>query len=183
MTLTRPSADAAQTSQRLTVNSLPPTSSIPPAALSGTAPLSSYPVQTNRTSPATNKSLSPIASKPPGLAVTTAPKTQSPAQNAAVLPQDSSQDKLAEQVKLVRIFFRNLKTANVKKGYIVELLIYTGEFQFLFLTFLVIFYALPKKLEIKLLMKSVFFAKCIFLFCISIILVTPDHSRCTVVVR
>uniref|UniRef100_A0A8C3SVF2 E1A-binding protein p400 n=1 Tax=Chelydra serpentina TaxID=8475 RepID=A0A8C3SVF2_CHESE len=100
VTLTRPSADAAQTSQRLTANSLPPTSSIPPAALSGTAPLSSYPVQTNRTSPATNKSLSPIASKPPGLAVTTAPKTQSPAQNAAVLPQDSSQDKLAEQVKL-----------------------------------------------------------------------------------
>uniref|UniRef100_A0A8C3SZM3 E1A-binding protein p400 n=1 Tax=Chelydra serpentina TaxID=8475 RepID=A0A8C3SZM3_CHESE len=97
VTLTRPSADAAQTSQRLTANSLPPTSSIPPAALSGTAPLSSYPVQTNRTSPATNKSLSPIASKPPGLAVTTAPKTQSPAQNAAVLPQDSSQDKLAEQ--------------------------------------------------------------------------------------
>ncbi|XP_065424630.1 E1A-binding protein p400 isoform X25 [Chrysemys picta bellii] len=100
VTLTRPSADAAQTSQRLTANSLPPTSSIPPAALSGTAPLSSYPVQTNRTSPATNKSLSPIASKPPGLAVTAAPKTQSPAQNAAVLPQDSSQDKLAEQVKL-----------------------------------------------------------------------------------
>uniref|UniRef100_A0A674ICX0 E1A binding protein p400 n=1 Tax=Terrapene triunguis TaxID=2587831 RepID=A0A674ICX0_9SAUR len=100
VTLTRPSADAAQTSQRLTANSLPPTSSIPPVALSGTAPLSSYPVQTNRTSPATNKSLSPIASKPPGLAVTTAPKTQSPAQNAAVLPQDSSQDKLAEQVKL-----------------------------------------------------------------------------------
>uniref|UniRef100_A0A674IGL1 E1A binding protein p400 n=1 Tax=Terrapene triunguis TaxID=2587831 RepID=A0A674IGL1_9SAUR len=97
VTLTRPSADAAQTSQRLTANSLPPTSSIPPVALSGTAPLSSYPVQTNRTSPATNKSLSPIASKPPGLAVTTAPKTQSPAQNAAVLPQDSSQDKLAEQ--------------------------------------------------------------------------------------
>uniref|UniRef100_A0A8C8S7I0 E1A binding protein p400 n=1 Tax=Pelusios castaneus TaxID=367368 RepID=A0A8C8S7I0_9SAUR len=100
VTLTRPSADATQTSQRLTANSLPPTSSIPPAALSGTAPLSSYPVQTNRTSPATNKSLSPIASKPPGLAVTTAPKTQSPAQNVAVLPQDSSQDKLAEQVKL-----------------------------------------------------------------------------------
>uniref|UniRef100_A0A452I5I4 E1A binding protein p400 n=1 Tax=Gopherus agassizii TaxID=38772 RepID=A0A452I5I4_9SAUR len=100
VTLTRPSADATQTSQRLTANSLPPTSSVPPAALSGTAPLSSYPVQTNRTSPATNKSLSPIASKPPGLAVTTAPKTQSPAQNAAVLPQDSSQDKLAEQVKL-----------------------------------------------------------------------------------
>uniref|UniRef100_A0A8C0HFG3 E1A-binding protein p400 n=1 Tax=Chelonoidis abingdonii TaxID=106734 RepID=A0A8C0HFG3_CHEAB len=100
VTLTRPSADAAQTSQRLTANSLPLTSSIPPAALSGTAPLSSYPVQTNRTSPATNKSLSPIASKPPGLAVTTGPKTQSPAQTAAVLPQDSSQDKLAEQVKL-----------------------------------------------------------------------------------
>ncbi|XP_019342180.2 E1A-binding protein p400 isoform X4 [Alligator mississippiensis] len=100
VTLTRPSADSAQNSQRLTANSLPPTSSIAPATLSGTAPLSTYPVQTNRTSPATNKSLSPIASKPPGLAVASAPKTQSPAQNAAVLPQDSSQDKLAEQVKL-----------------------------------------------------------------------------------
>uniref|UniRef100_A0A7M4FM69 E1A binding protein p400 n=1 Tax=Crocodylus porosus TaxID=8502 RepID=A0A7M4FM69_CROPO len=100
VTLTRPSADSAQNSQRLTVNSLPPTSSIAPATLSGTAPLATYPVQTNRTSPATNKSLSPIASKPPGLAVAAAPKTQSPAQNAAVLPQDSSQDKLAEQVKL-----------------------------------------------------------------------------------
>uniref|UniRef100_A0A803Y535 E1A binding protein p400 n=1 Tax=Meleagris gallopavo TaxID=9103 RepID=A0A803Y535_MELGA len=100
VTLTRPSADPVQTSQRLTANILPPTSSVAPAAISGTAPPSTYPVQTNRTSPATNKSLSPIASKPPGLAVAAAPKTQSPAQNAAVLPQDNSQDKLAEQVKL-----------------------------------------------------------------------------------
>lgn len=102
MTLTRPSVDPAQTSQRLTANTLPPTSSVVPAAISGTTPPSTYPVQTNRSSPATNKSLSPIASKPPGLAVATAPKTQSPAQNAAVIPQDNSQDKLAEQVKLVR---------------------------------------------------------------------------------
>uniref|UniRef100_A0A8C3LQ87 E1A binding protein p400 n=1 Tax=Chrysolophus pictus TaxID=9089 RepID=A0A8C3LQ87_CHRPC len=100
VTLTRPSADPAQASQRLTANILPPTSSVAPAAIAGTAPPSTYPVQTNRTSPATNKSLSPIASKPPGLAVAAAPKTQSPAQNAAVLPQDNSQDKLAEQVKL-----------------------------------------------------------------------------------
>uniref|UniRef100_A0A8C9F6Z6 E1A-binding protein p400 n=1 Tax=Pavo cristatus TaxID=9049 RepID=A0A8C9F6Z6_PAVCR len=100
VTLTRPSADPVQTSQRLTANILPPTSAVAPAAISGTAPPSTYPVQTNRTSPATNKSLSPIASKPPGLAVAAAPKTQSPAQNAAVLPQDNSQDKLAEQVKL-----------------------------------------------------------------------------------
>lgn len=104
VTLTRPSADPAQTSQRLTANTLPPTSSVAPATISGTTPPSTYPVQTNRTSPATNKSLSPIASKPPGLAVAAAPKTQSPAQNAAVLPQDNSQDKLAEQVKLVRFF-------------------------------------------------------------------------------
>ncbi|OXB85000.1 UNVERIFIED_CONTAM: hypothetical protein H355_016122 [Colinus virginianus] len=100
VTLARPSADPVQTSQRLTANILPPTSTVAPAAISGTAPPSAYPGQTNRTSPATNKSLSPIASKPPGLAVAAAPKTQSPAQNAAVLPQDSSQDKLAEQVKL-----------------------------------------------------------------------------------
>lgn len=106
VTLTRPSTDPAQTSQRLTANTLPPTSSVAPATLSGTTPPSTYPVQTNRTSPATNKSLSPIASKPPGLAVAaaTAPKSQSPAQNAAVLPQDNSQDKLAEQVKLVRFW-------------------------------------------------------------------------------
>uniref|UniRef100_A0A8B9F8P8 E1A-binding protein p400 n=1 Tax=Amazona collaria TaxID=241587 RepID=A0A8B9F8P8_9PSIT len=100
VTLTRPSVDPAQTSQRLTANTLPPTSSVVPAAISGTAPPSTYPVQTNRSSSATNKSLSPIASKPSGLAVAAAPKTQSPAQNAAVIPQDNSQDKLAEQVKL-----------------------------------------------------------------------------------
>ncbi|XP_051489731.1 E1A-binding protein p400 isoform X14 [Apus apus] len=101
VTLTRPSADPAQTSQRLTANTLPPTSSVVPATISGTTPPSAFPVQSNRTSPATNKSLSPIASKPPGLAVAAAaPKTQSPAQNAAVLPQENSQDKLAEQVKL-----------------------------------------------------------------------------------
>lgn len=119
MTLTRPSADPAQTSQRLTANTLPPTSSVAPATISGTTPPSTYPVQTNRTSPATNKSLSPIASKPPGLAVAAAPKTQSPAQNAAALPQDNSQDKLAEQVKLVRIFFffppqKKLATVNTQ---------------------------------------------------------------------
>ncbi|XP_062487536.1 E1A-binding protein p400 isoform X12 [Pezoporus occidentalis] len=100
VTLTRPSVDPAQTSQRLTANTLPPTSSVVPATISGTTPPSTYPVQTNRSSPATNKSLSPIASKPPGLAVAAAPKTQSPAQNAAVIAQDNSQDKLAEQVKL-----------------------------------------------------------------------------------
>ncbi|XP_065502248.1 E1A-binding protein p400 isoform X9 [Caloenas nicobarica] len=99
VTLTRPPADPAQTSQRLTANTLPPTSSVAPATISGTTPPSAYPVQTNRTSPAT-KSLSPIASKPPGLAVAAAPKTQSPAQSASVLPQENSQDKLAEQVKL-----------------------------------------------------------------------------------
>ncbi|KAK2522737.1 Ep400 [Columba guinea] len=100
VTLTRPPADPAQTSQRLTANTLPPTSSVAPATVSGTTPPSAYPAQANRTSPATNKSLSPIASKPPGLAVAAAPKTQSPAQNAAALPQENSQDKLAEQVKL-----------------------------------------------------------------------------------
>uniref|UniRef100_A0A8C3QI26 E1A binding protein p400 n=1 Tax=Cyanoderma ruficeps TaxID=181631 RepID=A0A8C3QI26_9PASS len=101
VTLTRPSVDPAQSSQRLAANPLPPTSSIAPAAIPGTTPPSPYPVQTNRTSPATNKSLSPVASKPPGVAVAAAaPKTQSPAQNAAVVPQENSQDKLAEQVKL-----------------------------------------------------------------------------------
>ncbi|XP_054851977.1 E1A-binding protein p400 isoform X2 [Eublepharis macularius] len=100
VTLARASVDSVQNSQRLPASTLPPTSSNPPAAVSATAPQSAYPVQTSRTSPATNKSVSPVASKPPGLAVAAAPKTQSPAQNASVLPQDSSQEKLVEQVKL-----------------------------------------------------------------------------------
>ncbi|XP_066466176.1 E1A-binding protein p400 isoform X2 [Tiliqua scincoides] len=99
-TLPRTTSDPQQSSQRLLVNTVPPASSNPPATISNTAPQSTYSAQTNRTSPATNKSASPIASKPPGLAVTAAPKSQSPAQNATVVPQDSSQEKLAEQVKL-----------------------------------------------------------------------------------
>ncbi|XP_048369923.1 E1A-binding protein p400 isoform X5 [Sphaerodactylus townsendi] len=100
VTLARASVDSVQNSQRLPASTLPPTSSNPPAAISTSAPQSTYPAQASRTSPATNKSVSPVASKPPGLAVTAAPKTQSPAQNTAVVPQDSSQEKLAEQVKL-----------------------------------------------------------------------------------
>uniref|UniRef100_A0A8D2L7L7 E1A binding protein p400 n=1 Tax=Varanus komodoensis TaxID=61221 RepID=A0A8D2L7L7_VARKO len=100
VTLARAPADSVQVSQRLSANTLPPTPSNPPAVVSSGVPQSTYPAQTNRTSPVTNKSASPIATKPPGLAVTTAPKTQSPTQNANTLPQDSSQEKLAEQVKL-----------------------------------------------------------------------------------
>lgn len=102
VTLVRASADSVTNSQRLPSNALPPTSSNPPANVSTTPSQPAYPAQSNRTSPATNKSASPIASKPPGLAVATAPKSQNPAQNATVLPQDSSQEKLAEQVKLVK---------------------------------------------------------------------------------
>ncbi|XP_016852252.2 E1A-binding protein p400 isoform X4 [Anolis carolinensis] len=97
--LMRASSDSAQNFQRLPANVLPPTTSNPPAAITSTAPQSTYPLQTSRTSPMANKLVSSIASKPPGLAVTAA-KSQSPAQNVAVLPQDSSQDKLAEQIKL-----------------------------------------------------------------------------------
>ncbi|XP_061459266.1 E1A-binding protein p400 isoform X4 [Rhineura floridana] len=100
VTLARVSADTIQNSQRLPASVLPLTSTNPPTTVSSMAPQSTYPAQASRTSPATNKSASPIASKPPGLAVTAAPKTQSPAQNATVLPHDSSQEKLAEQVKL-----------------------------------------------------------------------------------
>uniref|UniRef100_A0A670JPM0 E1A binding protein p400 n=1 Tax=Podarcis muralis TaxID=64176 RepID=A0A670JPM0_PODMU len=100
VTPARPLADTVQNSQRLPASVLPPTSSNPPATVSNVAPQSTYPTQTSRTSPATNKATSPIASKPPGLAVTAAPKIQSPAQNTTVLAQDSSQEKLAEQVKL-----------------------------------------------------------------------------------
>uniref|UniRef100_A0A670JMZ6 E1A binding protein p400 n=1 Tax=Podarcis muralis TaxID=64176 RepID=A0A670JMZ6_PODMU len=97
VTPARPLADTVQNSQRLPASVLPPTSSNPPATVSNVAPQSTYPTQTSRTSPATNKATSPIASKPPGLAVTAAPKIQSPAQNTTVLAQDSSQEKLAEQ--------------------------------------------------------------------------------------
>ncbi|XP_042297477.1 E1A-binding protein p400 isoform X17 [Sceloporus undulatus] len=100
VTLVRASSDSVQNSQRPPASVLPPATSNPPAAITSTAPQTTYPVQTTRTSPATNKSTSPIASKPPGLAVTAATKAQSPAQNAAVMPQDSSQEKLAEQIKL-----------------------------------------------------------------------------------
>ncbi|XP_053136209.1 E1A-binding protein p400 isoform X4 [Hemicordylus capensis] len=100
VTLARSSADPVQNSQRLPASALAPASSNPSASAPGTAPQATYPAQTNRTSPVTNKSASLIASKPPGVAVTAAPKTQSPSQNATALPQDSSQEKLAEQVKL-----------------------------------------------------------------------------------
>nr|XP_060641642.1 E1A-binding protein p400 isoform X7 [Anolis sagrei ordinatus] len=97
--LVRATSDSVQNFQRLPANVLPPTTSNPPAAITSTAPQSTYPLQTSRTSPTANKLVSSIASKPPGLAVTAA-KSQSSAQNVAVLPQDSSQDKLAEQIKL-----------------------------------------------------------------------------------
>ncbi|XP_036609496.1 E1A-binding protein p400-like [Trichosurus vulpecula] len=98
VSLLRPSADLAQASQHLLADTLLP-SSLPLSAPSDTAPPSVYPLQTNRTSPET-KSLSPVVSKPAGLAVATAPTIQIPAQNAVGLPPESSQDKLAEQIKL-----------------------------------------------------------------------------------
>ncbi|XP_044528989.1 E1A-binding protein p400-like [Gracilinanus agilis] len=97
VSLLQPSVDLAQASQHLLADSLPP-SSLPPSAPSGTAPPAVYPLQTNGISPVTNKSLSPVVSKPPGLAGAIAPTIQTPAQNAEGL--DSSQDKLAEQIKL-----------------------------------------------------------------------------------
>ncbi|XP_027700007.1 E1A-binding protein p400-like isoform X7 [Vombatus ursinus] len=98
VSLLRPSVDLAQAAQHLLADSLL-FSSLPPSVSSGTALPSVYPLQTNRTSPET-KSLSPVVSKPPGLAVATAPTIQTPIQNAVDLPPESSQDKLAEQIKL-----------------------------------------------------------------------------------
>ncbi|XP_045670643.1 E1A-binding protein p400 isoform X10 [Ursus americanus] len=93
---TRPPVDPAQPGQR------PPpaassTSSIAPASGSGPSPARVS--AGNRPSSAANKSLSPVTSRSPGAAVSAPPKPQSPAQNAAP-PQDSSQDKLAEQIAL-----------------------------------------------------------------------------------
>lgn len=95
----RPPTDPAQPSPR------PPppssTSSIAPGSGSGpgASPARASPV--NRPSSAASKSLSPVTSRSPGAAVSAPPKPQSPAQNAAA-PQDGSQDKLAEQMALVR---------------------------------------------------------------------------------
>uniref|UniRef100_A0A452SEF2 E1A binding protein p400 n=1 Tax=Ursus americanus TaxID=9643 RepID=A0A452SEF2_URSAM len=72
------------------------TSSIAPASGSGPSPARVS--AGNRPSSAANKSLSPVTSRSPGAAVSAPPKPQSPAQNAAP-PQDSSQDKLAEQIE------------------------------------------------------------------------------------
>ena len=94
---TRPPVDPAQPGQR------PPpavssASSVAPASGSGPSPARVS--AGNRPSSAANKSLSPVTSRSPGAAVSAPPKPQSPAQNAAP-PQDSSQDKLAEQTALV----------------------------------------------------------------------------------
>uniref|UniRef100_A0A8C9JAL3 HSA domain-containing protein n=1 Tax=Panthera tigris altaica TaxID=74533 RepID=A0A8C9JAL3_PANTA len=87
---TRPPVDPAQPCQR------------PPPAASSTSSLAPAPPRAstgNRPSSAASKSLSPVTSRSPGAAVSAPPKPQSPAQNAAP-PQDSSQDKLAEQIAL-----------------------------------------------------------------------------------
>ncbi|XP_029475019.1 E1A-binding protein p400-like isoform X2 [Rhinatrema bivittatum] len=98
VTLTRPTSDSVQACQRLLSSSLP--SSFVAPATPGTTPLPAFPLQTARTSQASNKSLSPVSSKATGLAGATAPRTQSPSQSSVALPQESAQDKLAEQVKL-----------------------------------------------------------------------------------
>ncbi|XP_036777782.2 E1A-binding protein p400 isoform X25 [Manis pentadactyla] len=94
----RPPVDPAQPCQR------PPppsssTSSIVPVSSSGLGPSPARASPVNRPSSAASKSLSPVTSRSPGAAVSVPPKPQSPAQNATP-PQDSSQDKLAEQIAL-----------------------------------------------------------------------------------
>ncbi|ETE60138.1 E1A-binding protein, partial [Ophiophagus hannah] len=101
-TLSRPSSDSNQNSQRISANVVPPTSSNPPTSGSNPAPQTTHSTQANRSSPGSTKSASPVASKPPGLAVAATPKNQNTTQNtAAALPQDSTHEKLAEQVKLM----------------------------------------------------------------------------------
>ncbi|VFV36447.1 Hypothetical predicted protein [Lynx pardinus] len=73
--------------------------SLRPEELCGSGPSPARASTGNRPSSAASKSLSPVTSRSPGAAVSAPPKPQSPAQNAAP-PQDSSQDKLAEQIAL-----------------------------------------------------------------------------------
>uniref|UniRef100_A0A8D1F307 HSA domain-containing protein n=1 Tax=Sus scrofa TaxID=9823 RepID=A0A8D1F307_PIG len=93
----RPPVDPAQPCPRPPPSSS--TSSIAPASGSGPGPSPARASPVNRPSLATTKSLSPVTSRSPGAAVSALPKPQSPAQNTAP-PQDSSQDKLAEQIAL-----------------------------------------------------------------------------------
>ncbi|XP_062041472.1 E1A-binding protein p400-like, partial [Lepus europaeus] len=95
---TRPPLDSAQPCQRPLPTSSS-TSSLAPVSGLGSGPLPARSSPVNRPSSSTNKALSPVASRSPGVAVSAAPKPQSPAQNAAS-SQDSSQEKLAEQITL-----------------------------------------------------------------------------------
>ncbi|KAM6156071.1 E1A-binding protein p400 [Rhynchocyon petersi] len=95
--LTRPPMEVAQTCQRPLPTSS--TSSLTPVGGSGPGPSPARASPVNRPSSATNKSLSPVTSRSPGTAVPIPPKAQSPAQNAT-LSQDSTQEKLAEQITL-----------------------------------------------------------------------------------
>nr|XP_033809929.1 E1A-binding protein p400-like isoform X2 [Geotrypetes seraphini] len=99
LTLTRPSEDSIQASQRLLSNSLP-TSFMAPTTPSSTTSLPALPPQASRTPQAANKSLSSVTSKATGFAGAPAHRTQSSPQSTVARPQESSQDKLAEQVKL-----------------------------------------------------------------------------------
>ncbi|XP_064128074.1 E1A-binding protein p400 isoform X2 [Loxodonta africana] len=96
--LTRPPLDAAQPCQRPLPTSSS-TSSLTPVGGSGPGPSPARASPVNRPSSATNKSLSPVTSRSPGAAASAPLKAQSPAQNATA-SQDSSQDKLAEQITL-----------------------------------------------------------------------------------
>ncbi|XP_075424740.1 E1A-binding protein p400 isoform X4 [Ascaphus truei] len=88
---------AAESPQHRIAGNLLPNSFVAPAAISTTAPLASFSPPTNRSAPATNKSLSTGVSKVSGSAGATGPKIQS---SATGVTPETSQDKLAEQVKL-----------------------------------------------------------------------------------
>ncbi|XP_053785012.1 E1A-binding protein p400 isoform X5 [Desmodus rotundus] len=103
-----PSQPQTVTSARLPTDPMQPcarppptssTSSVAPGSISGPGPSAARASPVNRPSSAASKSLSPVASRSPGAAVSAPSKPQSPAQNAAA-PQESSQDKLAEQMAL-----------------------------------------------------------------------------------
>lgn len=99
VTSARPPTDPMQPCSRPPPTSC--TSSVAPGSISGPGPSPARASPVSRPSSAANKSLSPVASRSPGAAVSAPSKPQSPAQSAAA-PQDGSQDKLAEQMALVR---------------------------------------------------------------------------------
>ncbi|XP_069353594.1 E1A-binding protein p400-like [Eulemur rufifrons] len=90
--LVRPSGDPAPASAPASASAAPAPSP-PPSAPAGTAPLSVCALQTSSSPPASHKAPSPDASR------AAVPRAQDTAPASAAQPQESSQDRIAEQIK------------------------------------------------------------------------------------